>query len=357
MSRSLSRLERSGDFAAQAPLLAAAPRSPRVCADVLRAAVPQLALGLWRLDSLDVGSSWRHKETVLVTTTAVITDCAAGTTRQLALLLKADPKNGGWHADQASRALRPAGLDGPAAAIMRTYGVHEDGTLVCQNVAGRVWKVLLGGLRGLRCAKQVARFIHTMQTSNAALPDGPDLLPETTRELTELAWLAGNNPTLQRQIEELAERLIPALDPALPLPRVPGHGDLHPRNVVFGSRDTSDANGELPLTAVDLDHAGRHEPALDVGYAIAHLIVRARRAGMSPERGSRIAATLWDEYRAAGGRATDERVAIQAARSLTQVLHYELIGMGGGRLDTLPIWSTLALLLLDKGRAALGPPT
>lgn len=352
MSVSVSPLERFAATATRpAPIVS---RSPGVCAEVLRTAIPELALGLWRLDSLDVGASWRHKQTVLISLTAVVTSYSRGTSQRLSLLLKVDPQQGGWHTDRASLAMRAAGLDGPPAAVMRTYGVDQAGTLVCQNVGGRVWDTLLKGSLAWPCVRQVAQFLVTLQASNAVLPDGPTLIAETTRELTELAQLASEDSTLHRQIVRLGEYLVPGLDPAVPLPLVPGHGDLHTRNIVFSIDNLSDSATVVPLTAIDLDHAGRYEPALDVGYAIAHVIVRARRADIDPPGALRLAGALWDEYGAAGGRADDERVAIQAARALTQVLHYELIGMGGGPLDALPAWSGLALQLLESGRAALG---
>lgn len=335
------------------PLPLTVSRAVPVCADVLCAAVPELALGLWRLDSLDVGASWQHKETVLVPVIAAVTHYASGTTERLPLLLKADPQKGGWHADQVSRSMRAAGLDGRSTAIMRTYGVDSSGTLVSENVAGHIWDTLLRGPLALPCARQVARFLVRLQSSEATLPAGPELLVETTRELTELAQLAGNDTVVRRQVRRLAAYLVPALNPTVPLPLVPAHGDLHPRNVIF---DLASPAAAMSLTAIDLDHVGLYEPALDVGYAVAHLIVRARRADINPRRSLRLGARLWDEYCAAGGSASEERVAVQTARALAQVLHYELIGMGGGRPDSLPVWSTLALRLLERGRAALGPP-
>lgn len=347
-------------FAPAVNILAApdGPWDASACERVIAAAVPEIALGIWTLRGVRVARRWLHHDTTLVSVVAsVVRHCHVDVEdHQLALVLKHDPQRGGWHADRSSRLLRAARIEGSTAEIMRTFGVDPSGTLVAEMVTGPTWEQALHGdpwSPGL--AETVAQFLVALQSSGAALDPGVDPQPESMRELDDLVGLCDDHPSLRGPVTELASALVPALSQQVRGPLLPAHGDLHPKNLIIAPHSGSDTpTRAFTMTAVDLDAVGLQEPALDVGYAAAHIVVSLAHAGVGPDVGARIAARLWDSYRRAGGPADDERIAVQAARAFTQVLHFELIGFGGGSIESLRCWSSLALDLLRSGRDVLG---
>lgn len=324
------------------------------CAHVIETGVPEIALGLWTLDGVRTVNRWMHHRTKLVAVEATVTDHLTHRSSELSLLLKHDPQHGGWHADRTSRLFGVALPGNGPGRMMRTLGVSADGTLVAENVPGRAWEEYLCSPASTRLAGAVARFLVAIQASGAALDPGVDPLPETEREVGELRTLACALPSLGGSVAELEAALLPALSAGTRGSLLPAHGDFHPKNVIV-SRAGSRAGSQATVVAVDLDDAGLQEPALDIGYAVAHVVASMSHLGCSRGRSAAAAARLWDEYRRAGGAAPDERIAVQAARAFVQLLHFELIGFGGGSLGSLEAWSSMALRLLRLGRRALEP--
>lgn len=93
----------------------------------------------------------------------------------------------------------------------------------------------------------------------------------------------------------------------------PSHGDFHPKNVRLG-------DGYVGV--LDLEDLGLREPAVDVGDAIAQLLIMTDVED-HPADGRRAARAFWNRYRREGP-ATDRRASVQTARALLETIDYKL---------------------------------
>ncbi|ASN22718.1 hypothetical protein LK07_00255 [Streptomyces pluripotens] len=292
----------------------------------------------------------RRHSTFLTEVQAEMDDRGGGGWRKVSLVLKHDSHRSGRAAEQAAHHLRAAGLDRPPYQVVRTLGVHPAGTLVTEHAAGRPWALSLTGPEAGSAVEAVVGFLTVLQGVPAELPPRPALHEQTLRRLAELAEFAAMRARDGLgALQWLAELLDPLLEPARTVRLVAGHGDLHPKNVYL------DGLAAIPplVTVIDLDHAGMYEPALDIGYAICQILVTGTHLGLPQDELARAAGALWGSYRSRGGLADDERIAVQVARAFVQVLHFELIGYGGGGRHALARWARLATEVLDEGPGAL----
>ncbi|MDI9889487.1 aminoglycoside phosphotransferase family protein [Streptomyces sp. HNM0645] len=277
-------------------------------------------------------------------------DGTGGGWRKVPLVLKHGSHHSGRSADQAARQLRAAGLDRPPYQVVRTRGVHPAGTLVTEHAPGRPWALSLTGSEADRAVEAVAGFLTALQGVSAELPPRPAPHEQTLRQLADLAEFAAVHAWDElAAVQWLTELVDPLLEPTGKVRLVAGHGDLHPKNVYL---DRLAATPPL-VTVIDLDHAGMYEPALDVGYAVCQILVTGTHQGLPQDELARVAGGLWGCYRSHGGRADEQRIAVQVACAFVQVLHFELIGYGGGGRRTLARWARLATEVLDDGPGAL----
>jgi len=222
--------------------------------------------------------------------------------------------DGRWAA-QVGRRLEAAGMRPPATTtVAQTLGARA-GALVCAHAPGRPWRQTVGTSVGDEASRAVGRWCAAMERTPLALPAA------TGRGVVEAAAQleALERSTLTRVGRARGADLLSALNE--PQALVTSHGNLHPENL-FVTQD------DLPtVTGIDLDTAAAREPAYDVGYGVAQLLVRsARRPGIA--HGRTAAAALVAGYEQAGGVASRRRIAVQAARGLLQALHYEVVALG-----------------------------
>jgi aminoglycoside phosphotransferase (APT) family kinase protein len=190
----------------------------------------------------------------------------------------------GRQADLAARleVVRAAmGTTGPRVPAVLT--VTDDGTVTIGALPGR-------SLHDALVARDDTAARHAAIRAAAALlarfqarsVHGLDL-PEASDAGTPDQWvevIARVHPGLRQDLSDVAA-VLP--EPGAAPRHTLVHGDLHDRNVLLG-----DARGGL----IDLDGAGRGDPALDLGNLAAHVLLRALQRGESAHIGRRDAAVL-----------------------------------------------------------------
>ena len=316
---------------------------------LLRRSVPELALGLWSLRTVEPLLTVPRGGQRFTACVATWTDHCARADFTAALVVKEDRKRVPRWADRAARVLTASGLGADAASrVAAPYGVCGPGALVSERVEGLSLLATVlaapGPSAAALAAERLATWLLHLQRSGAALPSSSRRgLQEAVPQLVEVAAAVGTRAS-GSLLAELAGELTASSEATTVGAALPSHGDLHPANLFLAGACT---------VAIDLDTVAAREPAYDVGYAVCHLVVSSLLAGAPLEHAVAAAARCWDAYRRGGGVATDERIALQAARALVQSLHFELVTYATGRAEVLELWPRAALLLLQHGRSGL----
>lgn len=333
------------DLFALPPVPGSPALPPEQVADLLRRAVPELALGAWTLQAVEPLRTLRHGGQRLTDCVARWTDHCDDSTRTAGLVIKQNERRDLQWADWVARLLAREGMGaGACPRVATAYGACLPGTGICERVEGHSLQSLLLGAdspaEAAGVGERLAGWLLALQ--RVAVP-----LPTTDRRglseaLPQLVEVADQMPGAGRPLRRLAWELsraaaTPAQEP------VAAHGDLHPGNVFATSGGTGGTVG------IDWDTAGGREPAYDVGYALAHLVISPLRAGAPLEHLLAATSAFWSSYVDGGGRATQERVAVQAARAFVQSMHFELVTYANGRRDVLDVWTRAALALLAHG--------
>ena len=268
------------------------------------------------VDAVEVGRQDR-RGTVL--TMLNVTPAAGGPVQRLVLkqYRPGDEEGDGTWAAHVGQALEATGMRAPAPDRVALSLAARPGALLCEHAPGVSWRATVGTADGERAAAAVGRWVAALQSHRVDAPVGTRRGPGGARlQLDALLLLDAPPPG---RVAAVGERVLAGL--AEPQPLVLAHGNLHPDNLFV---DVG-APG-LVVTAIDLDTAARREPAYDVGYGVAQLVIRSlRRPGR--DHGERAARAFLDGYRTAEGLAPDDRIALQAARAVLQALHYEAVGM------------------------------
>lgn len=272
----------------------------------------------------------------------------AADSSQLRVVLKTygagDPEGDGTWAATAGRRLEAAGFgEGSPFQVARTHGARP-GFLLCAHAPGMLWREAVGTAGNSRASELVGAWHAALQATALDLPvgrtRGPEVLAEQLPELEAVGGPAA--PLVRARLGELLDRL------REPQPLMPSHGNAHPQNFFV------DLAADPPVTtAIDLDTIAAREPAHDIGYAIAHALIRSRRRP-GPEHGYTAAQAVLHGYRRAGGVAPNDRVAVQTARAIVQAMHHEAVILRRGQhavAQDLPIVGAL----LDEGITALRP--
>jgi thiamine kinase-like enzyme len=186
-----------------------------------------------------------------------------------------------------------------------------------------------------QASELAAEWLLALQKSDVdARPHQHSVEAETVLQLA--GDLVRSFPSHERTLKPLADAVVAELRRDRH-PSLASHGDFHGKNVLLSSR---------AVTAIDLDYFGVREPAFDVGYAIAQLLIMAHLVLGDISRGYVAASAFWRRYRREG-EAPSERVAVHVARTFLQSLHHELCTYRNGRVDLLETWPQLAALWLD----------
>lgn len=333
----------------------ASPTSPSALpagrvAELLDAAVPELALGLWSLQEVQPLSTVPHGGQRLTSCVARWTDHRDGRTTTAHLVVKEDRKRVPRWADHVARLLVEGGLGAAARSrVARPYGACAPGALVTERVFGPSVRGAMvtapDADAAARLGERLAGWLLDLQRAPVDLPPSDrrglgDALPQ----LVEVASTVADRPAAVRTLRRLAWTLQDAATSSVEQAGTASHGDLHPGNVFLDGDDT---------VAIDWDTAARREPAYDVGYALTQLVVSPLGAGVPLAHGVAAACRFWEAYVDGGGTAAPARVAVQAARALVQSLHFELVTYGNGREDVLDLWPRAALAVLADGPSGL----
>jgi len=316
--------------------------------ELLGRAVPQVATGLWALEEVQPLLTVPRGSQRFTACVVRWHDHTTGTATTAQLVVKEDRKRVPRWADKAARVLQAAGLgDAAHYRVAHPYGVTAPGALVSERAPGLSLAALLHAAPDTTAAallgQELAGWVLALQGCGAVLP-GSDRrgLADAAPQLVQVAAVAG--PAAGRELAILVRDLA-AIDRAHPAgPLLPCHGDLHPANVF---------RSDTGLVAIDLDTVAAREPAYDVGYAVAQLVVSSLLGGVPLEVARAAAVSLWDAYVAAGAPADDERVAVQATRAVIQSMHFELVTYATGRPGLRAAWTDLAFSMLHGGRDGL----
>ncbi len=260
-----------------------------------------------------------------------------GRERRGRVVLKRDGRRRAEAVHHILRQLRDSGLRPPAQVrVPEPLGTSRDGQVLVQEwVAGDPWADTLGTPDARLASARAAGWLATLQALPVPATVSEAHLPSVRRYARELV---DAYPSEAAGIRQLSLRLLEGLG-SVPQPSVPSHGDLHPKNVLI--------DGEV-VTVVDLDTFAAREPAFDVGYAVGELIIMATFRLGEPEAGLEAAAAFWSGYLQSGGTAAPERVALHAARTFFQNLHYELCVLRNSKNELLHRWPELAWEWMDS---------
>lgn len=316
---------------------------------LLQRAVPELATGLWSLEQAQPLLTVMRRSQRFTSCSVTWTDHVQGIMKNAQLVIKQDRRCEFYWADRAARLLHQGFGVGAKSQVAAPFGVCAPGVLVCERVPEMS---LLATLLAAEtpsvagwAAEQAATWVLDLQALDLDLPASNGRgLDACAPQLVEVAAVAGQAHS--RELSRLAQLLQRAAhdDRAGAVQLVASHGDLHPANLFV-------APGAV--TAIDLDTVAAREPAYDVGYAVAHLVITPWLAGGPIQHALTASGRYWDTYRLGAGPATDRRVAVQAARALVQSLHFELVTYRTDRLDLVGPYTAGALALLDHGRVGL----
>ena len=316
---------------------------------LLRAAVPELALGLWSLREVEPLSTVPHGGQRLTSCLVRWTNHCDGRTTAAQLVIKERKQVPRW-ADRAARLLVAAGRGhGARNRVALPYGVCRPGALVSERVFGHSMRTAVLAADGAPAAQAVgerlADWLVDLQATRLGMPPSTrrglaDALPQLVAVASTVPSASPSSPglsalgwELQRAAADTAEQ-----------EGVVSHGDLHPGNVFLADGD---------VVAIDWDTAALREPAYDVGYALSQLLLSPLHAGMPLSLGVAAATRFWEAYVERGGVASGDRVGVQAARAFIQSMHFELVTYGNGRADVLDLWPRAALAVLRDGPAGL----
>ena len=225
--------------------------------DVLRALLP------WPVETVRETARYDRRGTLLT-----MYDVTRSRTRQSVVLkeYRVDDEEGdGVWAAQVGRRLEAAGMQPPATTtVARTLGARA-GFLVCEHAPGRPWRQTVGTSAASAASCAVGRWCAALERTPLGLPAA------TRRGVVEAAahLAALDRSTLTRVGRTRGAELQSALDE--PQPLVTSHGNLHPENLFVTDDD------QPTVTGIDLDTAAAREPAYDVGYGVAQLLVRSVR--------------------------------------------------------------------------------
>ncbi len=150
-------------------------------------------------------------------------------------------------------------------------------------------------------------IFHAQDTSGMPQRLPSDLANKTIANANMISWLA---PSLTQQVEQVTSRLLATL-PALPVGTALVHGDLHPKQVLLRGRG---------IGLIDLDEAGRGDPAEDLGLFLAHLDRNSYWLGWSPDFADDAEEQLVTAYVAAGGVVDRREIQIYRAAGLFGLL-------------------------------------
>ncbi len=310
--------------------------------------LPEVEVDGWRLVSARVTGARQHLRKRLVAYDAVFQHHHEQATAIRPLVAKYYGRDRGANAHNALRQLWGAGFRQPAAfRVPRPYGYWaERGMLLQEQVPGRTWSdavTLLGAGTRRSASSAAAEWLARLQATDLTL-EPSDVEAEVSSLQRFAVELASLHPDRQLTIDGLVDRVLSGLGTATAAP-VPSHGDFHADNVLVTRRTAA---------AIDLDHFGLREPAFDVGYALAQLVIVSTFRLGDPAAGVRAGDEFWRRYRAAGGRAQAQRVGLHAARAFLHSLHYELCVLHRSDEGLVPAWSRWAHGWLDGRRPDAG---
>lgn len=198
------------------------------------------------------------------------------------LLVRYSTKPHASELSQFARHLRANGISTP-----KPIAALEGGRVsVDEFVEGRQLRetIATGEASAEAVAESVARFHSVAPLANISSRSRSD---ELARSATGLAGLARWRPELANAASKVADLLGRTKPAACTRPRTL-HGDLHSKNVLQTNDD---------VTFVDLERMGAGDPAIDLGYFLAHGIARPLRHPGESVGATTFAHCVVDHYR------------------------------------------------------------
>ncbi|HLF72704.1 MAG TPA: phosphotransferase [Anaerolineales bacterium] len=312
---------------------------------LLARAIPEARAGKWQIVSFQIRNIRHHHRKRIIRCLMSYRNGMDPAVRTAEIIVKVYGSDRGGKALETLKQLWEGGFRSPAQyRVPRPYGyLPQEGALLQAAAPGTTWAQLLRtedpslGAGSARAAAWLLRLQHSgLAGGPRAREDAVESVQRWSQELAETF------PRHARRLESVARRLAPVLG-ADGIPLAPSHGDYHPMNIFLAPALT---------TVIDFDTFGLREPAFDVGYAIGQLLIMSyfQTGAFGPGAGAALA--FWRQYQTGGG-ATWDRVAVQAARTFLQSLHYELYTLHNNRLELLDLWTDLMEAWLDSGSTTI----
>ena len=129
-------------------------------------------------------------------------------------------------------------------------------------------------------------------------------------------------PELTERLHDLVEQILVVEESTTPNDFVLTHGDFHPENIFVGENE---------VTATDFERSLVFDPAADLGYFIAQVVMKTRRGkyqGSLKKNVGVLRRLFLEEYAKEMGTNAGERVPGYEARAYLEILHYIYWGLG-----------------------------
>jgi Phosphotransferase enzyme family len=311
--------------------------------EILTRTLSEIRAGAWDLLSCQVTDVWKQRRKRIVFCRVSYRTMTDRRVRTTDIVVKVYGCDRGAPALGALSQLWEAGFRPPARyRVPRPYGyLPAQGTLLQASAPGAAWASFLRGDERVRWAasdRAGAWLVRLQRSPVSAEARRWEVDAAATRRCA--SELAASFPQYGPRLAPVAARLIPLLR-AEGIPRVPSHGDYHPKNVFLTAG---------LATVIDFDTFGVREAAFDVGYAIGQLLIMSyfQLGDLGP--GASAALAFWRRCQL-GGHASWTRVAVQVARTFLQSLHFELCTLRNGRVELFDLW----LYLMEEWLDSAGP--
>ncbi len=262
-----------------------------------------------------------------------------GRTTRLAVIGKAYATDRGAHAFRSLASLRRGGLTGRYTVPEPLAYVAERRLLLQTKAPGtQLSRRLFHGRSGRPAAVLAARWLARLhglppEVADGPVGDGPEIrLARYARELSSVA------PELEARLGAIVRR-ISSQYTGPGVPRVPVHGDYHPKNIFIRDRT---------VTVIDTDTFALGEAAADVGYFVAQCAIMSYHRHRDFGRARAPVHAFVRAYRSAAPRSRLDRAPTFAAAAFIQSLHYELCILRTGKWALIPLWLEQAEGLLDS---------